>query len=284
MPQNAYRYRVAVSRIREAEGDLDGAIELLEDAERHYIGDFFPNVRPVAALKARLSIANSRLHDALGWARQAAVSVDDELSYLREFEHITLARLLLARAKADRTGAPVREALALLERLGQAAAEGARAGSMIEILTLEALALQVRGDTTAALGPLGRALTVAEPEGYVRIFTEEGPPMASLLKEAARRGIAPAYVDELLAAGGGFTGPVPKKQGLIEPLSERELDVLRLLRSDLSGPAIAGELMVSLNTMRTHTKNIYTKLDVNDRRAAVRRAEELDLLSRRRST
>ena len=122
----------------------------------------------------------------------------------------------------------------------------------------EALALQVQGDTTAALGPLGRALTVAEPEGYVRIFTEEGPPMASLLKEAARRGIAPSYVDELLAAGGGFTGPVPKKQGLIEPLSERELDVLRLLRSDLSGPAIAGELMVSLNTMRTHTKNIYT--------------------------
>jgi LuxR family maltose regulon positive regulatory protein len=108
--------------------------------------------------------------------------------------------------------------------------------------------------------------------------------MASLLKEAARRGGVPAYVDELLAAGGGFTGSASKKQGLIEPLSERELDVLRLLRSDLSGPDIARELMVSLNTMRTHTKNIYTKLDVNDRRAAVRRAEELDLLSRRRST
>ena len=107
--------------------------------------------------------------------------------------------------------------------------------------------------------------------------------MASLLKEAARRGIAPSYVDELLAAGGGFTGPVPKKQGLIEPLSERELDVLRLLRSDLSGPDIARELMVSLNTMRTHTKNIYTKLSVNNRRAAVRRAQALDLLSGRRS-
>jgi LuxR family maltose regulon positive regulatory protein len=235
-------------------------------------------------LKARLWIANSQLRDALEWTRRARVSAEDELSYLREFEHITLARLLLARAKADRTGAPVREALALLERLGQAAAEGARAGSTIEILVQEALALQVQGDTTAALGPLGRALTVAEPEGYVRIFMEEGPPMAALLKEAARRGIAPAYVDELLAAGGGFTGPVPKKQGLIEPLSERELDVLRLLRSDLSGPAIAGELMVSLNTMRTHTKNIYTKLSVNNRRAAVRRAQELDLLSGRRST
>jgi LuxR family maltose regulon positive regulatory protein len=283
MPQFPYRWRVASARVRVAEGDREGALELIDEAERFYVSDFFPNVRPVAALKARLSIANSRLHDALGWARQAAVSVDDELSYLREFEHITLARLLLARAKADRTGTPVREALALLERLGQAAAEGARAGSMIEILTLEALALQVRGDTTAALGPLGRALTVAEPEGYVRIFTEEGPPMASLLKEAARRGIAPSYVDELLAAGGGFTGPVPKKQGLIEPLSERELDVLRLLRSDLSGPDIARELMVSLNTMRTHTKNIYTKLSVNNRRAAVRRAQALDLLSGRRS-
>ena len=284
MPQFPYRWRVASARVRVAEGDREGALELIDEAERFYVSDFFPDVRPVAALRARLWIANSQLRDALGWARQAGVSVDDELSYLREFEHITLARLLLARAKADRIGAPVRDALALLERLGQAAAEGSRSGSMIEILVLEALALQVQGDTAAALGPLGRALREAEPEGYVHLLIDGGLPMASLLKEAARRGIAPAYVDELLAAGGGFTGSASKKQNLIEPLSERELDVLRLLGSDLSGPDIARELMVSLNTMRTHTKNIYTKLDVNDRRAAVRRAQELDLLSRRRST
>jgi LuxR family maltose regulon positive regulatory protein len=284
MPQFPYRWRVASARVRAAEGDPEGAQELIDEAERFYVSDFFPNVRPVAALRARLWIANAQLRDALGWARQVGVSVDDDLTYLREFEHITLARLLLARAKADGKGAPVREALALLERLGQAAAEGARSGSMIEILVLEALALQVRGDTTAALEALARSLAEAEPEGYVHLLIEEGLPMTSLLKVAARHGIAPAYIDELLAAGGGFTHAVPKKQGLIEPLSERELDVLRLLRSDLSGPDIARELMVSLNTMRTHTKNIYTKLDVNNRRAAVRRAQELDLLSRRRST
>ncbi len=284
MPQFPYRWRVATARVRAAEGDPEGALELIDEAERFYVSDFFPDVRPVAAMRARLWIANSQLGDALGWARQAGVSVDDELSYLHEFEHITLARLLLARAKADRTGTPVRDALALLERLSQAAAAGARAGRMIEILVLEALALQAQGNTTAALGPLGRALAEAEPEGYVRLFIEEGLPMASLLKEAVRRGIAPSYVDELLAAGGGFTGPASKKQGLIEPLSERELDVLRLLGSELSGPDIARELMISLNTLRTHTKNIYMKLDVNNRRSAVRRAQELDLLSRTRNT
>src|ERR1019366_9596267 len=98
--------------------------------------------------------------------------------------------------------------------------------------------------------------------------------------EAARRGIAPGYIAELLAAGAAPGRLSPKKQGLIEPLSERELDVLRLLGSELSGPDIARELMISLNTLRTHTKNIYMKLDVNNRRAALRRAQELDLLSR----
>ena len=282
MPQFPYRWRVATARVRAVEGDLDGALVLIDEAERFYVSDFFPNVRPVAALKARLWIANSQLRDAFGWARQAGLSVNDELSHLREYEHITLARLLLAQAKTDRTGAPVRDALVLLGRLLQDALAGARAGSVIEILALEALALQAHGDTTAALGTLERALTEAEPEGYVRLFIDEGQPMATLLKEAARRDVVPAYIDELLAAGAGSAVRVPKKQGLIEPLSERELDVLRLLGSDLSGPDIARELLVSINTMRTHTKSIYTKLGVNNRRAAVRRAQELDLLSRSR--
>jgi len=282
MPQFPYRWRVATARVRAVEGDLDDALELVDEAERFYVSDFFPNVRPVAALKARLWIANSQLRDAFGWARQAGLSVNDELSHLREYEHITLARLLLAQAKTDRTGAPVRDALVLLGRLLQDALAGARAGSVIEILALKALALQAHGDTTAALGTLERALTEAEPEGYVRLFIDGGQPMATLLLEAGRRDVVPAYyIDELLAAGGGPAVRVPK-QGLIEPLSERELDVLRLLGSDLSGPDIARELLVSINTMRTHTKSIYTKLGVNNRRAAVQRAEELDLLSRSR--
>ncbi len=279
MAKFPYRWRVATARVRAAEGDLDRALALINEAEHLYVSDFFPNVRPVAALRARLWIANSQLREALGWARQAGVSGDDELSYLREFEHITLARLLLARAKSERTEALIGDALALLGRLGEEATAGARAGSMIEILVLEALALQAQGDTAAALGALERALTASEPEGHVRVFMEEGQPMASLLREAARRGIAPAYIAELLdsVAPGRHS---PKKQGLIEPLSERELDVLRLLGSELSGPDIARELMVSLNTLRTHTKNIYMKLGENNRRAAVRRAQELDLVSR----
>jgi LuxR family maltose regulon positive regulatory protein len=197
---------------------------------------------------------------------------------LREFEHLTLAQVLLARSKGDRAGQSLREATGLLERLLKAADEGERTGSVIEILVLQALAHQMQGDIHAALAPLGRALTLAEPEGYVRIFVDEGPPIAALLEAAAKRGIAPSYVRQLLAAFGTAEDSTPVKQGLIDSLSERELDVLRLLGTDLNGPEIARELVVSLNTMRTHTKNIYTKLGVNTRRAAVRRAADLDLL------
>ena len=277
LPQNRYRWRVAMARIREAEGDLDGALDLLNEAERLYVGDFFPNVRPVPALRARVRVAQGELGEALGWARERGLSVDDDLSYLREFEHITLARVLLARYTAERAERSVQEATRLLERLLRAAEEGQRTGSVIEILVLQALARQARGDIPAALASLRRALTLAEPEGYVRIFADEGPPMASLLRAAAKQGIAPRYVRRLLAAVNKTEDSTPASQGLIEPLSERELDVLRLLGTDLGGPEIARELVVSLNTVRTHTKNIYAKLGVNNRRAAVRRARELDL-------
>jgi LuxR family maltose regulon positive regulatory protein len=150
-------------------------------------------------------------------------------------------------------------------------------GSVIEILVVQALAHQMHGDIPAALVPLQRALTLAEPEGYVRMFVDAGPPMAHLLEKAAKHGIAPTYVRHLLAALGMIADRPPVNQGLIEPLSERERDVLRLLRTDLSGPDIARELMVSLSTLRTHTRNIYDKLGVHSRRVAVRRAEELHL-------
>jgi LuxR family maltose regulon positive regulatory protein len=147
---------------------------------------------------------------------------------------------------------------------------------------LQALGHQARGDTVAALAPLERALTLAEPEDYVRTFTDEGPPMSALLSSAAQRGIATAYVRRLLASS-SETSPRPAAAaGMVEPLSDREQDVLRLLATDLGGPDIARELVLSLNTVRTHTKNIYTKLGVNNRRAAVRRATDLGLLHARR--
>ena len=281
LPQNRYRWRVAMARIRQAEGDLDGALDLLNEAERVYLGDFFPNVRPVPALRARIWIAQGSLGEALGWAREQGLSVDDDLSYLREFEHITLARVLMARYQDERAQRSVHEAIRLLDRLLRAAEEGERAGSVIEIGVLRALAYQRHGDIPAALSCLERAVTQAEPEGYVRVFADEGPPMASLLRVAARQQAGGNYVRRLLAAVTETeteteqNGPV--KQALIEPLSERELDVLRLLGTELDGPAIARELMVSLNTVRTHTKHIYAKLAVTNRRAAVRRAAELDL-------
>ena len=277
LPQNRYRWRVAMARIREAEGDLGGALDLLNEAERLYVGDFFPDVRPVPALKARVWIAQGELGEALGWAREQGLSVDEDLSYLREFEHITLARALLARYQDERAEASIHEATRLLERLLPAAEEGGRAGRVIEILVLRALAHQTLGDIPAALACLERAMTLAEPEGYVRVFVDEGPPMASLLKVLAKQGTAGNYVRRLLAAVTETEQDSPVKQALIEPLSERELDVLRLLGTDLGGPDIARELMVSLNTVRTHTKNIYAKLAVTSRRAAVRRAAELGL-------
>ena len=275
--QNPHRWRVAMARIREAEGDLAAAVELLDDAERLYNGDFSPDVRPIAALRARVRLAQGDIGGALAWARERNLGVDDDLSYVREFEHVTLCRVLMTRHLTDRRGSFLADATRLLERLIAAAEDGQRMGSLVEILVLRALAHQAHGDVPAAVASLERALTLAEPEEYVRTFLDEGAPMATLLRAVAQRGAARAYARHLLASAGEAVGGAPARGGLVEPLSGRELTVLRLLRTDLSGPDIARELMVSLNTMRTHTKNIYTKLGVGDRRAAVRRADELGL-------
>jgi LuxR family maltose regulon positive regulatory protein len=271
LPQNPYRWRLVAARIRQATGDIDGALALYDDADRRYFTDFSPRVRPPSALRARMLINQRRLADAARWARDEGVSADDELTYVREFDHATLARLLVAQ---NRPG----DALGLLARLLRAAQEGSRTGSVLDVLIAQSLAFDASGDAASALAALELAAELAEPEGYVRVFLDEGPPMASLLKRAAARQSASTAVTALANA---FTPPrrVLANQGLVEPLSERELEVLRLLQGDLDGPGIANELFVSLNTVRTHTKNIYAKLGVSSRRAAVRRGAELGLLS-----
>jgi LuxR family maltose regulon positive regulatory protein len=278
LPRNPYRSRMAFARIRLAEGHLESALALLAEAERLYFGDFAPNVRPVPAVIARVRIGAGRLSEAWGWAHERGLSDSDDLSYLAEYDHATLARLLLAQGVRDHSAARIREARELSERLLAAASEGGRWGSVIDIGIVHALALHAAGDTPAALATVERTLLMAEPEGYVRTFVDEGAPMAALLKVAASKQVAPDLARGLLEAFG--TGPGAVAQPLVEPLSERELEVLRLLAGDLDGPDIARELVVSLNTVRTHTKNIYAKLGVNSRRAAVRRAAELELLSR----
>ena len=292
LPQNLYRWCTALAHIREAEGDLDGALALLDEAERLYLGDFSPNVRPIPASKTRVWVTQGKLEEALGWVRERGLSAQDNLSYLREFEYITLARILLAQYKRDRAERSIHDAIGLLERLLKAAQEGARMGSVIEILVLQALAHHAEGGINAALKPLQQALTLAEPEGYFRVFLNEGSSMAQLLREAADHRIMPGYTGKLLA---GFEAETcksaakpplpdlreqssPASQPLFEPLSQRELELLRLFKTELSGPEIARELVIALSTVRTHTKSIYNKLNVNDRRVAVKRAAELGLI------
>jgi LuxR family maltose regulon positive regulatory protein len=280
LEQNRYRWRLAMARLRQAEGDLGGALGFLDDASNAYISDYLPDLRPVAAMRARTCIAMGRSGEELGWVRERALSVGDDLDHLREFEHITLARALVARFPTEDGERSMSGAVQLLERLLRAAEEGGRTGSVLDVLVVQAVAHQTRGDMPAALPPLRRALALAEPEGHVRVFIDEGAPMGSLLRAVAGEGVALGLVRRLLAALDGTSESAPVRAGPIVPLSARELEVLRLLGSDLGGPDIAGRLFVSVNTLRTHTKNIYAKLGVTNRRAAVRRGEELHLLAR----
>ncbi len=203
LPQHPYRWRVAAARLHLADGDGPAALALLDEAVARYNTDMSPPVRPAAAVRARAHLAIGDVAAARRWARDSGLTADDDLSYVREYEHVTLAQLLRAEGATA-------EAAALLDRLAAAATAGGRAGS-----------------------------TVIE--------------------------IEPAGADR---QGDG---------ALVDPLSGRELDVLRLLRTELGGPEMARELHVSLNTLRTHTQRIYTKLGVRNRREAVRRAAELGL-------
>lgn len=279
LPQNAYRWRITMARLRRGRGDLDGALSLVDEAEPLYDTDFSPPVRPVGAVRARVQLARGDLDAANAWVAASGLTVADELSYIHEYEHVTLARVLLARHAADH-GTGLDDAITLLDRLYAAADTGSRTGSAIEILILQAVAQNARKNRNAALAGLDDALNRAEPEGHVRLFLHAGPEVMTLLRSIAARKDATPHVRKILAAADPAPTGAPARSARTiraEELSARELDVLRLLRSDLSGPDIARELVVSLNTIRTHTKNIYMKLGVNSRRAAVRRADELGL-------
>ena len=289
LPQNPYRWCAAMARIREAQGDLDGALDLLDQAERLYDGNFSPNVRPIATRKTRVWVAQGRLGEALGWAREQGLSVENELSYLHEFDHITLARVLLARYQSDRADGSISEVMGLLERLLKAAEEGGRKGSVIEILVLQAIAYHAQGDLPAALLPLQHALALAEPEGYVRMFLDEGSSMMQLLREASAREIMPrqglpTYTDKLLAAfeaekrKSEDKPDLPPAQPLIEPLSQRELEILQLIAQGLSNREIGERLFLALDTVKGHNRKIFDKLQVQSRTEAVARARELGLL------
>lgn len=285
LPQNPYRWCVAMARIREAQGDLDAALELLHEAERLYMSDLSPNVRPIPALITRIWVAQGRLEEALDWVRGQGLSAEDTLSYIREYEHITLVRVLMASYQRDRTDSSIREAIGLLERLRKAAEAGGRMGSTIEILVLQALAHQALREIPAAILELQLSLTLAETGGFIRIFVDEGQPMAHLLKETFTHGSASNYVQRLLSAFAiheiGQPSPLrgqALKSELVEPLSQRELEVLRLIGQGLSNREIGEQLFLALNTVKGHNQKIYSKLQVKSRTEAIARAHELDLL------
>ncbi len=280
LPGYDYLWCMVEARLKLAAGDLDAMFALMHEAEHLYYRSPIPDVRPVSAMRARLLLLADRLPEALAWVRGRGLSADDDLSYLREYEHFTLARILLAQHRKDGGPQPLADAQRLLTRLFDAAEAGGRIGSIIEARMLQALALDSRGDTPAALKSLSHALTLAEREGYFQLFVDEGRPMAALLEKAAAHRLS-AYAGKLLAAFDTPSAPAPRSvtlPALIDPLSERELEVLRLLKTELSGPEIADLLGVALSTVRTHTKHIYDKLDATNRRAAVNRAEALGLI------
>ena len=276
-----------VARIRHAHGDTAGALEAMGEAGQAGLS---PQVaallNPVPSQQARLLLAQGDVHAAAQWTTAAGLSADDEPDYPQEPAYLVLARVLLAQNDPG-------PALALLQRLAGAAASQGQTGSIIEIGALRALALAAAGDHASALGALNEAVTLARPQGYVRVFADEGAPMRHLLARlsAARPGqphpadrLGPGYLAALLrACGPADAAPRPRRAaaappGLAEPLTGRELEVLRLLAAGRSNQRIAYDLVVALDTVKKHVTHVLGKLGAANRTEAVARARQLGLI------
>jgi LuxR family maltose regulon positive regulatory protein len=277
---NRQRWCVAMARIHEARGDFDDALELLGEAQRHERRDPLPRVRPISAIEARIHIARGDLDAARSWRQHAGLAVDDDLTYLREFEHVTLARWLIgSRESMSETVLP------FLERLTLAARTGRRLGSVVELLVLQAFAYHALRNQRASLDVLAEALTLAEPEAFLRVFIDEGTVMRDLLRTATARGLGGGYTRRVLA---GFEAPAqapPARStsddgasAAVPPITPRELEILRLIAAGLRNAEIAEELEISGATVKRHIANLYGKLGVEHRTEALVRAAGLKLL------
>ena len=284
-PANA----VAVARIKQAQGDWQAAHAILDDMQNQARQAGRQDlVRHAAAWQARLHLAQGHLAAALRWADGGDLHVDDaDLPFPSEVEYLTLARARIAEARAAHADHAIEAVLRLLARLLAAAEAAGRQGSAIEIRIVQALAYAAQGDRTHAQHVLEQALALAEPEGYVRTFVDEGAHMAVLLGEIAARDTPPArYARALLEA---FPRPewtvqpspaasAPVTPDLVEPLSEREVEVLRLIAAGRSNQEIADSLIIALGTVKKHLNNLFGKLQVTSRTHAVARARELGIL------
>ncbi len=285
---------VTLAWLRQAAGDPAGGQEAMTGAGQAEPGPA-GLLNPVPAQRARLLLAQGDLAAAARWTQEIGLEPDDDPVYPREPGYLVLARVLIAQSRPG-------PALALLDRLHAAAAAQGRAGSVIEAGALRALALAALGEDTAAVAALAETLTLACPQGYVRVFADEGPPMAALLARliAAQRsgpaaaGIPLGYLARILRAlssehssperssaehSGPGTGPATAAApGIVEPLTGRELEVLALLATGRSNQAIAGELVVTIDTVKKHVSHIMDKLGAANRTEAVTRARELGLI------
>ena len=268
-----------LAMIRQATGDPAGALEAITLA-----GQASPGpaglLNPAPARRARLLLAQGDLAAAASFAQDNGLGPDDEQDYAREPGHLVLARILLAQEQPG-------QALALLDRLDAAAAAQGRTGSLIEIGALRALALTASGDEAGAVTTLAEALLLACPQGQIRVFVDEGPPMAALLGQliaAQRTGKAAAevplgYLARLQRAfGPGRSARDPVPSGIVDPLTSRELEVLEMVAAGQSNQAIARELVVTLDTVKKHVGHVLGKLGATNRTEAVARARELNLL------
>jgi LuxR family maltose regulon positive regulatory protein len=274
--------------VRQAHGDADGAREAMEEAGRAGPGPAVTGLLdPVPAQRARLLLAQGDAAAADRWTKERGLSEDDEPTYQREPEYLVLARVLLAQ---NRPG----PALVLLERLLAAAVSQGRAGSVIEIGAVRALALAAAGEEDAAVDALAGALMLACPQGYVRVFADEGAPMAALLGRlvaaqkadlGGARGVPLGCLGRVLrafggqdAVGGPGRGAAAVVPGLVEQLTARELEVLALLAAGSPNPRIAAELVVTLDTVKKHVSHLLGKLGAANRTEAVTRARQLGLI------
>ncbi|MBK8616491.1 MAG: hypothetical protein IPN96_05160 [Anaerolineales bacterium] len=271
--------------MKEYEGDYDAALEALDEAQRFYVRTPIPNLRPVGAMKARIYLKQGQLMNAQTWARKSGLSLRDAPDYLHEFERVTLARITLAEVNVNFS-----DVLNSLERHLKLAETQNRLASQIEILIVLSLAFHAKGEQANALASLEQALKLAESEGYLRLFVDEGEPMRLLildLRSAIQIAAHPlfGYVEKLLAEFSQSTLPqnpkskiVNPKFELIDPLSDRELEVLQLIAQGLSNQELTRKLFVTLSTVKGHNLRIFAKLQAKSRTEAVARARELGLL------
>jgi len=270
---------IGLARAKRARGDWSSAFEAVDAlAELCSTPEAQIMLPAVETFRASLLIEQGDLDAAQQWAGASGLSADGDLVYLREGETLVFARALIAQKKLN-------DATRLLARLLAAAQDGGRGGRVIEVLALQAVALKAQGKQAEALAALERALALAEPEGYARVFIDQGEVMAALLSQVD---ILPAYVGWLLAALESETQDDKRmtnlslvlrpSSSLVEPLSERELELLRLIAAGMTNRAIAESLTVSVNTVKTHARNIYGKLGVRNRTQAAARARELGLI------